>query len=179
MLQTYYSVIGAVVHERIIPALEAMIIEHRLQERDFTSLCNQSSIVPPGRASAFGKALFAGYDLDYDSAIHRLVPQIENMVRYHLKAADVLTTTFDNVGIEMEINLSALLKKQESTQVFGEDLVFEMKALFCESRGPNLRHNLAHGLLESKDFYSEFAVYAWCFVLRIVFNVFWNSYRND
>ena len=28
--------------------------------------------------------------------------------------------------------------------------MFEMKALFCESRGPNFRHRLAHGLLESR-----------------------------
>ncbi len=158
---------------------ETMIAEHRLQERDFSSFCSQSSIVPPSRSLAFGKALFAGYDLDFDSAIDRLVPQVENMVRYHLKAAGVVTTTLDRESIEMEINLSSLLEKPEASLIFGENLVFEMKALFCESRGPNFRHHLAHGLLENKDLCSVFAVYAWCFTLRLVFNIFWNSCRKE
>lgn len=179
MLKTYYIEISVVVSGRIIPALETMIAEHRLKEREFTSFCSQSSIVPPSRASAFGKALFAGYDLDFDSAIHRLVPQVENMVRYHLKSAGCVTTTLDRDGIEMEINLSSLLEKPEAALVFGDNLVFEMKALFCESGGPNFRHHLAHGLLESKDFFTVFAVYAWCFVLRLAFNVFWNSVRKE
>lgn len=179
MLQTYYFEIGSIVPGRILPALEAMIAEHRLQVRDFASFCSQSSIVPPNRYLAFAKALFAGYDLDFDSAIHRLVPQVENMVRYHLKAAGTVTTTLDRESIEMEINLSALLDKPEALLIFGEDLIFEMKALFCESRGPNFRHYFAHGLLEDSDFSSVFAVYAWCFTLRLVFNVFWNTGRKE
>ncbi len=179
MLQTYYFEVGSVVPGRILPALEAMIVEHRLQERDFTSFCSQSSIVPPSRSLAFGKALFAGYDLDFDSAIHRLVPQVENMVRYHLKAAGIVTTILDRESIEMEINLSALLDKPEALLIFGEDLIFEMKALFCESRGPNFRHHFAHGLLEDSDFCSVYAIYAWCFTLRLVFNVFWNTSRKE
>jgi tetratricopeptide (TPR) repeat protein len=179
MLQTYYLDICAAVAGRTIPALETMLMEHRLQLRDFESICRESSIVPPERAMAFAKALFYGYDLDFDSAIHRLVPQVENMVRYHLKASGAPTTVLDKDGTEAEINLGALLDKSEALLVFGEDLVFEMQAMFCESRGPNFRHHLAHGLLEDRDFETAFAVYAWCLALRLVFNVFWNSQRKE
>lgn len=179
MLKTYYLEIGIAVFGRILPALEAMLTEHRIQERDFIAVCSQSSIVPPSRASAFGKALFAGYDLDFDTAIHRLVPQIENMVRYHLKAAGIITTTLDNDGIETEKGLSTLLKIPEALLIFGENLIFEMTALFCDSHGPNFRNHLAHGLIESEEFESAHAIYAWCFALRLVFNVFWNSGRKE
>lgn len=178
MLQTYYLDICTAVAGRTIPALETILMEHRLQLRDFESICRESSIVPPERALAFAKALFYGYDLDFDSAIHRLVPQIEHMVRYHLKAAGAVTTDLDRDGIEVEVNLSSLLKRPQALLIFGEDLIFEMQAIFCESRGPNFRHHLAHGLLEDKDFETAFAVYAWCLALRIVFNVFWNSQRK-
>lgn len=178
MLQTYHFEICTVVPGRVVPALETMLAEYRLRLRDFEGICNQSSLVPPERAKAFAKALFAGYELDFDSAIHRLVPQIENMVRYHLKAAGAVTTVLDKEGIEAEVNLGALLDKSEALLVFGEDLVFEMRAMFCESRGPNFRHHLAHGLLEDRDFETAFAVYAWCLALRIVFNVFWNSQKK-
>lgn len=179
MLKSYYLEIGFAVFGRIVPALETMLVEHRLQEKDFILLCNQSSIVPPSRAYAFGKALFAGYDLDFDTALHKLVPQIENMVRYHLKAAGAVTTTLDVEGLETEKGLSSLLELPQALQVFGENLIFEMTALFCDSQGPNIRNNLAHGLMESKDFESAHAIYAWCLALRLVFNVFWNSQRKE
>jgi hypothetical protein len=178
MLKNYYLEVGVAVFGRIVPALETMVLEHRMQERDFVALCRQSSIVPPNRASDFGKALFSGCDLDFNSAIHRLVPQIENMVRYHLRAAGVITTTLDE-GIETEKGLSTLLKIPEATQIFGENLIFEMTALFCDGQGPNIRNNLAHGLMESEEFESAHAIYAWCFALRLVFNVFWNSCRKE
>ena len=44
-------------------------------------------IVPPGREMLFGKGLVFGYEGDFPSALHLLVPQLENMVRYHPKAA--------------------------------------------------------------------------------------------
>lgn len=179
MLQAYYYDICTAVTGRVVPALETMLAEHRIQLRDFETICRQSSIVPPERATAFAKALFSGYDLDFDSVIHRLVPQIENMVRYHLKAAGAVTTTLGSDGLEMEVNLSSLLERSEAFVIFGEDLIFEMQAIFCENRGPNFRHHLAHGLLESKDFETAFAIYAWCFALRLVFNVFWNSHRKE
>lgn len=176
--ETHFEVC-TVIPGRVVPALETMLAEHRLRLRDFEGICNQSSIVPPQRSRAFAKALFSGYELDFDSAIHRLVPQIENMVRYHLKAAGAVTTVLDKEGIEAEVNLGTLLDKPEALLVFGEDLVFEMQAMFCESRGPNFRHHLAHGLLEDKDFETAFSVYAWCLALRLVFNVFWNSQRKE
>ncbi len=179
MLQTFHFEIFTVVPGRVVPALETMLLEHRLRLRDFETICDQSSIVPPERSKAFAKALFAGYELDFDTAIHRLVPQIENMVRYHIKAAGASTTVLDKDGTQAEVNLGALLDKPEAQLVFGEDLVFEMRAMFCESRGPNFRHYLAHGLLEDKDFETAFAIYAWCLALRLVFNVFWNSQRKE
>lgn len=179
MLKSYYREIGIVACAQIIPALEAVLSEHRLQVEYFITFSNQSSIVPPNRANAFGKALYAGYDLDFESALHRLVPQLENMVRYHLKAANVITTTLDEEGIETENGLSALLKKPEASQIFGENLVFEMKALLCDGSGPNLRHLFAHGLLENGEFQSAYSIYTWYLTLRIVFNVFWNSLNRE
>ncbi len=174
MLRQYLLEIGVVANGRILPALETMIIEHRLTEEFFVDLCQQSTIVPPKRAKAFGKMLFAGYDLDFDSVIHRLVPQMEEMVRYHLKAASVVTTVMDQQGIEDEVNLGTLLERPEAISIFGQDRVFEMAALFCKKSGPKFRHGLAHGLLEEEDLSSSLAAYAWWFALKLVLSPFWN-----
>jgi hypothetical protein len=162
----------------IWPALEMMVLEHRIRESDFVALATRSPIVPAGRERLFGKALFAGYEKDFVAALHLLVPQIEHMVRWHLKAAGVKTTNLDQDGIENENGLSTLMDLPEAAQIFGEDVSFELKALFCDAFGPNLRNELAHGLLDDEACQSIYAIYAWWFGLRLVFNTFWNARRK-
>ena len=72
-------------------------------------------------------------------------------MRWHLKAAGIKTTNLDSDGIENENGLSTLMDLPEVTQIFGEDISFELKALFCDPFGPNLRNELAHGLLDDRD----------------------------
>jgi hypothetical protein len=179
MINQYQIAIGIAVQGEIIPALEIMNIEHRLQEVDFISICANSPIVPPGRERLFGKAMFYGYERDFSTAIHLLVPQIENMVRFHLKNAGVKTTTLDQYGIETENGLSALIDLPEVAQIFGEDLAFEIKVLFCDSFGPNLRNELAHGLLGDLESQSIYCAYAWWLGLKLSFQTFWNKRRRE
>ena len=147
MVENYRFHVDLAVRGYIWPAQEILLLEHRLREADFVNLARQSPIVPMGRELLFGKALFAGYDRDFVTALHILVPQIEHMVRYYLKQAGVQTTNIDVNGIENENGLSSLMDLPQTEKIFGEDLSFEIKALFCDPFGPNLRNELAHGLL--------------------------------
>ena len=178
MIKNYSMELGLVVQGSIWPALEVLVLEHRLREGDFVTIAENSPIVPKGRGVLFGKALFAGYEKDFVMALHLLVPQIENLVRWHLKAADIKTTNLDQDGIENENGLSTLMELPEAVQIFGEDLSFEIKALFCDPFGPNLRNELAHGLLDNEACQSIYSIYAWWFGLRIAFNMFWNAKRK-
>lgn len=178
MLHDYQILINIVVHGDIWPAHEVLLQEHRLREEDFIGLASQSPIVPRGRERLFGKALHAGYDRDFTVSMHLLAPQIEHMVRFHLKNAGVKTTNLDIDGIENENGLSTLMGLPETETVFGKDLSFEIKALFCDALGPNLRNELAHGLLDDDSFQSIHAIYAWWMGLRLVFNTFWNAARK-
>lgn len=178
MVKNYGMELGLVVQGEIWPALEVLRLEHRLRAEDFISIANRSPIVPTNRKRLMGRALFAGYDNDFVAALHILVPQIEHMVRWHLKTIGVKTTTLDKDGIENENGLSTLMEVPEVSQIFGEDLTFELKALFCDAFGPNLRNELAHGLLTDEEFQSSYAIYAWWLGVKIVFNTFWNAARN-
>ena len=175
MIQDYQIYVSLVVQGCIWPALETLLLEHCLQEVDFINLARRSPIVPRGRVRFFGKALYAGYDRDFVTALHILVPQIEHMVRFHLKARGVSTTNLDSNGIENENGLSTLMDLPETEKIFGEDLSFEIKALFCDPVGANLRNKLAHGLINYEECYSPYAIYAWWLGLQLVFNVFWNA----
>lgn len=178
MVHDYQILINIVVQGDIWPAHEVLLQEHRLREDDFIGLANQSSIVPPGRERLFGKALYAGFDRNFTVSMHLLAPQIENMVRFHLKNAGVKTTNLDIDGLENENGLSTLMGLPEVEVVFGKDLSFEIKALFCDALGPNLRNELAHGLLDDDSFQSIQSVYAWWMGLKLVFNTFWNAARK-
>ncbi|RQT77217.1 DUF4209 domain-containing protein [Burkholderia cepacia] len=178
MIHDYQILINIVVHGDIWPAHEVLLQEHRLREDDFIGLASQSPIVPRGRERLFGKALYAGFDRDFTVSMHLLAPQIEHMVRFHLKNAGVKTTNLDIDGIENENGLSTLMGLPETETVFGKDLSFEIKALFCDALGPNLRNELAHGLLDDDSFQSIHAIYAWWMGLRLVFNTFWNAARR-
>ena len=107
------------------------------------------------------------------------VPQLEHMVRSHLQAAGVRTTTLNENGIENENGLSALMDLPRTAEIFGDDVAFEIKALFCDALGPNLRNQLAHGLLGYDACESVYSIYAWWFGLKLVFDTFWNSQRTE
>ena len=163
----------------ILPALAILHIEHRFREADFISLARNSPEVPPSREELFGKALFNGYEYDLATALHLLTPQIEHMVRSRLKSVDVITTNVNSNGIEDEKGLSALVKSPEFEQIYGEDLAFEIKALFCSHFGTNLRNNISHGLFTYQQCNSVDAIYAWWLGLKIAFRTYWAAYQRN
>jgi hypothetical protein len=175
MIKHYGLEIGLVVRGTIWPALEILLLEHRLTERDLVAMSARSPVVPYGREGIVAKGLFAGFERDFVIATHLLVPQIEHMVRWHLKVRKVKTTIMNENGIENEKGLSSLLVLPEVNDIFGKDLAFELKALFTDPFGPNLRNDVAHGLLEYDAAQSIYAVYAWWFVFRLVFKTFINQ----
>ena len=178
MLAHYRVEVQVTVHAIILPALEVILLEHRITERELIELAYASSIVPQERELLFARGLLCGFDRDFATSIHVLAPQVEHLVRWHLKAAGVRTTTLDIKGIETENGLSTLMELPETAGVFGEELVFEIEALFCDPLGGNLRNEVAHGLLSFAECASIWSVYAWWLVLGLVLKSFWNAQRR-
>jgi hypothetical protein len=178
MIKNYLIQIGLVVEAKIIPAMHILFLEHYFCEQDIYSIVKQSPIVPIGRELFITKALYSGFQYEFVTCLHLLIPQIENLVRFHLKKAGAKTTNLDASGIEHENGLSSLVELPEMKDIFGNNLTFELKALLCSSFGPNLRNEAAHGLLEQNQCYSNHSIYAWWLLFRIIFNTFWNIKNN-
>ena len=175
----YGTLVSIIVQTLILPALDVLTLEHRLRSADLIDLARRSPIVPIGREVLFGKALAEGFNREFATSIHLLAPQIEHMVRTPLKLAGVSTSHLDQDGIETENGLSALIDLPQTKAIFGEDLTYEIKALFCDQMGPNLRNNVAHGLLNDQEAQSIGAIYVWWLGLKLVFNTFWNSLDRE
>lgn len=63
--------------------------------------------------------------------------------------------------------------------VFGKDLAFELKSLLCDPFGPNLRNEVAHGLVDENTCHSPYAIYAWWLALRLTINTWWNAAHKN
>lgn len=174
MVQDFQITMSLVVGGQVLPAMREIALEHQLDQGVFIALARESPMVPVGREILYGRGLYAGYCGDYDVAVHLLVPQVEHLVRYHLKAAGAVTTTLSKEGIDNENGLSWLIKLPEMRKVFGSDLTFELSAVFTDGMGPNLRNELAHGLLDDGEAYSVAGIYAWWVCFRLAFKTFWN-----
>lgn len=98
------------------------------------------------------------------------ISQLENIVRIKLKEAGAITSSVSGEGIENENGLSSLIELPECTEIFGDDTVFEISAIFTDSIGPNLRNEVAHGLLDDYTASSFSSIYAWWMVLRMILN---------
>lgn len=157
-----------VVEGCILPALEQIQQEHLFPKEFLIQLCKFSSIVPEKREILVANALYQGFEWDFRSAIHLLAPQVENMVRQLLKQNGLVTTHTDPNGIENEMGLSSLVSIVGAREILGDDLWFELQAVFTDSLSANLRNEVGHGLLDDDTSNSLYSVYAWWVVLRLV-----------
>lgn len=152
----------------ILPALEQIQQEHIFPKDFLVDLCKLSDIVPEKREILVANALYQGFEWDFRSAIHLLAPQVENMVRQLLKRNGLVTTHTDPNGIENEMGLSSLVSIVGAREILGDDLWFELQAVFTDSLSANLRNEVGHGLLDDDTSNSLYSVYAWWMVLRLV-----------
>ena len=170
MIREYRMNVEVDVRGIIVPALEALLLEHRFCVEDFIDLAKRSAFGPAGREFLFGRGLYAGCDYDFATAVHILTPQIEHVIRLILKQEGVSTTHLDRNGVETERSLASLICESAAEEILGPDLSFEIRSLFCEPTGPNLRNLLAHGMLNDIASQSIFAIYAWWLTLMLVVN---------
>ncbi len=80
---------------------------------------------------------------------------------------DVIASSLDARGLQKEFDLNAMLYEPKLTEMFGEDIVFELRGLLVEQASSNYRNQLAHGMLEYGAFFSETAAYIWWLILRL------------
>ncbi len=161
------------VHRYLMPAWQVFSTEHRLSRSYFVETARSGGLVPSERAQMYGRALFYGFDGDFMTAAQLLTPQLEHLVRVHLRDAGVPTTLLKS-GIETEVGLSALMAKPESTEIFGDDVAFVVRGLFCSPAGLNLRNEFAHGLFTATTEFSASATYAWWLMWKLAVAPFSN-----
>jgi len=168
MIRSFNHEVDMNVRLVILPALNKLLEEHTIGTHFIYEMCDRSPIVPRENVHLIARAIWLGFEHDFSTAVHLVAPQIEKIVRSLIKIEGGHTTTIDSDGIEHENGLSTLLSMDEAKVVLGENVLFELKAVFSESVGPNLRNEVAHGLMTDGVAYSVTPVYAWWVLVRMV-----------
>nr|WP_254450823.1 DUF4209 domain-containing protein [Aeromicrobium stalagmiti] len=179
MVRDHQSTAGLGAQARIIPALDVLKTEHCISREVVRQICGESPVIPPDRSNLWAAGLFAGFDGDYATALHILVPQLEALIRAHLNDQGVSTLLFGENGVETEKSLGPLLALEETAAIFTPSFRFELQALLTESHGPNLRNSVAHGQMTDETSWTTVTLYVWWLMLRLCYLPFWNMHSDQ
>ena len=154
---------------RIEPARSTIHAEHGLDLDDLQYLAEMSPFVPQDRTYLFGLGFTRFLNGDFASALHILVPQLENSLRHVLKLAGQDPSAIQSDMTQQDRSLSMMLDKDRDAleRVFGNAIVYEIENLFDVRCGPAIRHRLAHGLISDPECDGPDSVYACWFVFRL------------
>ena len=89
------------------------------------------------------------WDEDYVSAVHVLVPQLEDVLRRILRESGTATARphKEIPGVSVEITLGAIVPKLEVSGTLTADQRFLFDVVFADLFGANLRNEVGHGLI--------------------------------
>jgi hypothetical protein len=154
-------------HGYIVPARVQIWKDHPAMIADFDYLVRHNPFIPPGHEGIFMRGLFYGLAGDTMLAVHLLVPQIENSIRYMLHCNDVDVSNLNSDLTQPVKLLGPLMDMPETKKLLGEDLMFEIRGLLIEKIGYSFRNNLAHGFITEWESNAESAVNCWWLVFRM------------
>lgn len=151
----------------IEPAREVIWQNHHPRVKDITWLLRGHPFVPPGHEVIIGRGLLAGFHADWLMVAHLLVPQVENSIRHVLRLNGVdVTNLMSDMTQPLKV-CAQIIGHNKAKDIFGEDMIFELKGLLLEKRGHQLRHQVAHGMADNRDCYSPATVNVWWLFLRL------------
>jgi hypothetical protein len=107
---------------------------------------SRSPCFPTERIAFIREGLTAWLAGDHVKTVHVLVPQVESALRDLLGALGGVVTKPDRYGGSQKISLGEVLADEKFAQV-PEAIRFHMQVLYQDSRGMNVRNELAHGIL--------------------------------
>lgn len=163
---------------QIEPARNIVFTEHHPTKDDLVALVLTNPFIPPGHEGLILRGILAGFEGDYVTASHLLVPQFEACFRYVLEAHGVHLTTFKADGTEPYKLWGGMLDVPKTAEIFGEEYIFEIEGILLNEAGYNFRNKLAHGMLTESECISIPAVTCWWLMLRLCLEPVINRFQE-
>ena len=153
----------------IVPAMKQLNFEHSLTLEDLVDLVADNPFVAPGHEELFARGFLAGFRWNLAEALSILVPQVENAVRQVLGRAGHEVTKRDKHGLQNFIQMGVMLSERRADleEILDKDIVHELRVLFVDQNGADLRNQIAHGLMRYEQFFHYRPIYAWWFIFHL------------
>ena len=114
----------------------------------------------------FANGIYNGFNNDFVTSAHLLIPQLENSLKFVLENQGVLTAKIYE-EIQHDNMLGGLLDLYIKKN--GHDIFYELKDFLLENSSVNFRNELCHGLIP--PFITEhYGIYAWWLTLKLIYD---------
>lgn len=163
----------------IEPGREQIENDHHPSFEDLFIIVRNNPFVPPGHEEIFLRGLYFGFNGDYVTSSHLLVPQIENSIRHVLETKGVDVSNLMSDGTQPLKILGSVLAMEETKAIFGSDMIFELRGLLIEKTGFDFRNRICHGFSSSIECNSAPGALVWWIVLRLCLSPIFNSMPKE
>lgn len=124
-------------------------------------------LIPFDRKATVLKGIMAGFQYDFVTSIHLLMPQIENAIRHLATQCGAVVYKTDKNGIESSLSLESILSCEEICDCLDETLLFNLRLFYTSPYGYGMRNELCHGFLSDEELNSSLGFIVWYFTLRL------------
>lgn len=131
-------------------AFERLEIEKGLDTETLMQFLGQGDLFDSETLDTVVAGVERYFAQDYVSALHVLVPQLEDVLRKFLGKLGLATTSFRE-GLTREKTLDIVLEAAELRSMLGEDLATYFEVLLIRPAALNLRNRTGHGLVKRRD----------------------------
>ncbi|EKG0011867.1 DUF4209 domain-containing protein [Vibrio cholerae] len=157
-----------VVEGQIMPALNEVTTKYVVVKEAIEQICSNHPFIPDDHEEYFVKGLLAGFNRDFMTACHLLVPQIENSLRYLARQKGEEPSTLHGDGSQERNGIKALLGHQAIIDTLGSDLTTNLQVVLLDKLYGDLRNQLSHGYVPASTYWGTAPKFLWWLVLHIV-----------
>ena len=130
-------------------------------------LTRNNLFVPEGRQETYLKGIVAGFSFDFKTALHLLMPQVENSIRNLAELCDIVVYKTNECGIEECLSMTKILELDEFNDYFDDKLIFNLKVFYTSEYGFGMRDKICHGLLSDEELNSYDGMAVWWFTFYL------------
>lgn len=173
----------AIEHQLLIkgctyPALMEITERYHLSEHYFYELFRNNTFIPPDHIGFFAKGINAGFNGDFLTAMHLLIPQIENSLRYILSLSGEEPTTLFGDGDQERKNLKNLLDNPIIQKALTQNIISNLKIIMLDKIYGDHRNQVSHGYMPTYYYYNYSSIYIWWFVFHILMSSNYKKWNN-
>lgn len=142
--------------------------KYTISEKDIAFVFEDNLFVCDDQKESYVKGIVAGFNGDFITSMHILMPQVERSIRCLAEQCGAITYKTDVDGTESCLGLGAVLGLSELQECVEEDLLFNMRLFYSSQYGIGMRDQIGHGLLCDHEIIASWQSLAtWWFTLRL------------